>query len=224
VLCAKRALVVVVDRDAARVAATVADLQAQGHAVEGRVLNVTNMAAVQDLVADLDSRVRVHGVVNAAGILQVGTIADVSEADWDRVVDVNLKGVYIVCRAVLPALVRHGKGAIVNVSSLGGRTKALHGAPNYVASKAGVIGLTMSLAAQNAAAGIRVNCVAPGMTETQMIAILSDDQRAASIAGIPMRRFGEPREVAHVIATLLSDEWSYVTGQTINVNGGAFMQ
>ena len=224
-LHAQGAAVVLLDRDEQGVADAAAALQARGGAAEGHGIDVTDGRAIEALVAGIDARLPLAGAVNAAGVLQIGTIADVSEGDWDRVLDINLKGGFIVCKAVIPAFLRRGAGAIVNVASIGGRTKSMHGAPNYVASKAGVIGLTMALAAQHAAGGIRVNCVAPGVIATPMTtATLTAEQRAASQATIPLGRLGEPEEVAAVIATLLSDDWSYVTGQTINVNGGLFMQ
>ena len=224
VLAREGAHVVLLDRDHGRLAAEVAALRAGGADAEGHELDVTDVRAVAALIGELDARLPLCGAVNAAGILQVGTIEDVSEADWDRVLGVNLKGTYAVCKAVVPLLAARGGGAIVNLSSIGGRTKSMHGAPNYVASKAGVIGLTMSHAAQHAASGVRVNCVAPGVIETPMTAGLFGEQRAASIAAIPLGRLGAATDVAAVIASLLSDGWSYVTGQTINVNGGMFMQ
>lgn len=216
--------VVLLDRDAERVAAEAEALAGTGAPAEGQAADVVDLSAIGRLIAELDARLPLFGVVNAAGILQVGNVLDVSEDDWDRVLGVNLKGTYAVCKAAIPVLVRRGGGAIVNLSSVGGRTKSMHGAPNYVASKAGVIGLTMSLAAQHAASGVRVNCVAPGLIDTPMTADLSDERRAMSIAAIPLGRLGVAEDVAHVIVSLLSDGWSYVTGQTINVNGGLFMQ
>jgi NAD(P)-dependent dehydrogenase (short-subunit alcohol dehydrogenase family) len=224
VLAETGAGLVLADRDAAGVQAAAEGLRAEGAPAEARALDVTDSVAVRDLVEELDRRVRLKGVVNAAGILQMGTVADVADEDWERVLAVNLTGTFAVCKAAIPALARRGGGAIVNLASIGGRTRSHHSAPNYVASKAGVIGLTMSLAAQHAADGIRVNCVAPGVIDTPMTSVLSDEQRAASLAAIPAGRLGDAREVAHVIASLLSDGWSYVTGQTINVNGGLFMQ
>jgi 3-oxoacyl-[acyl-carrier protein] reductase len=214
--------VVLADRDGARLAQAAEALEPAPVAV--RPVDVLDTAAVEQMVGEVGATFGLRGVVNAAGILQVGTIEDVSETDWDRVLGVNLKGTFAVCKAALPWLVERGGGAIVNVSSIGGRTKSAHGAPSYVASKAGVIGLTMSLAAQNATHGVRVNCVAPGVIDTDMTAVLTAEQRAASVASIPLGRLGEPSDVAYVIAALLSDRWSYVTGQTINVNGGMFMQ
>lgn len=220
VLVGAGAHVVVVDRAQPHVRDAVAELAT----AEGLALDVTDFGRVQELIAEIAERPAFHGVVNAAGVLQLGSFEQLSEADWDRLLDVNLKGTFAVCRAALPALVRSGGGAIVNLASISGRTKSIHAAPNYVASKAGVIGLTMSLAAQSAAHGVRVNCVAPGVIDTPMTAVYDERERAALLAPIPAGRAGSAAEVAHVIASLLSDGWSYVTGQTINVSGGMFMQ
>ena len=212
------ALVVVVDQKQPPV-----DLVARG-AIEAAEVDVTDANAVAQLVADLEAGLGLDGLVNAAGLLQLGTIAEVSETDWDRVVDVNLKGAYLMCRAVIPVLERRGGGAIVNLASIAGRTKSFYSAPNYVASKAGLIGLTMALAAHHATGAIRVNCVAPGIIDTPMTSAYNEDQWASLVSTIPLRRIGTAAEVAQVIVSLLSDGWSYVTGQTINVNGGQFMQ
>lgn len=214
---------VVLDRSE-RLPEVVASLRGLGAAgCEGHPVDVTDAEAVAAVAEDVGARHAVGGLVNSAGVLQLGSIADVSPHDWDRVLDVNLKGVYATCRAFLPQLER-SRGAVVNVSSVSGRTRSIWSAPNYVASKAGVIGLTMVLAAQHAHAGVRVNCVAPGIIETPMLAAYSDEQRRTMIAAIPLGRYADPAEVGAVIAFLLSQQASYVTGQTINVNGGQFMQ
>lgn len=192
----------------------------EAEGAEGIALDVTDPSAVERFVSDAGE---LDGLVNAAGVLQLGTIGDVTPDDWDRVVDVNLKGTFLMCRAVIPVLERRGGGSIVNVASISGRTKSIFSAPNYVASKGGVIGLTMVLAAQHAAKGVRVNAVAPGAIETPMTSIYTNEQWAAITEQIPMGRIGAASEVANVIVTLLSDQWSYVTGQTINVNGGQYM-
>jgi 3-oxoacyl-[acyl-carrier protein] reductase len=191
--------------------------------VETAVVDVTDGAGLARLAADVDTRRGLHGLVNAAGTLQLGTVHDVTEADWDRVVGINLKGTYLACRAVIPILEKRGGGAIVNLASISGRTKSFYAAPSYVASKAGVIGLTMVLAAQHASMRIRVNCVAPGIIDTPMTSIYTEEHWSSLLGTIPLGRIGEAREVGDVVAELLSDRFSYVTGQCINVNGGQFM-
>jgi NAD(P)-dependent dehydrogenase (short-subunit alcohol dehydrogenase family) len=201
-----------------------ASLRERGAAAcDTHTVDVTDVEAVADAADAIGARHAVAGLVNAAGVLQLGSIVDVTPADWDRVVDVNLKGVYGACRAFMPHLER-SRGAIVNVSSVSGRTRSIYSAPNYVASKAGVIGLTMVLAAQHAQAGVRVNCVAPGIVETPMLGAYTAAARERMREAIPLGRFADPAEVGEVIAFLLSERGSYVTGQTINVNGGQFMQ
>jgi 3-oxoacyl-[acyl-carrier protein] reductase len=215
--------IVLADRDSVRARAEASRLAETGRAVEAAEVDVTDPGAVESLVAHIGERGDLAGLVNAAGVVQLGTIEDLSVEDWDRVVDVNLKGTFLTCRAVIPILEARGSGAIVNVASIAGRTKSFYTAPNYVASKGGVIGLTMVLAAQHAATNVRVNCVAPGIFRTPMARAYTDEQWASLLPTIPMGRVGEPPEVANVIVSLLSDEWSYVTGQCINVNGGQFM-
>jgi 3-oxoacyl-[acyl-carrier protein] reductase len=196
------------------------ELRQCGFPVEMYEADVTDAAALDDVVARLES---IGVLVNAAGILHLGTIADISEQDWDELLAVNLKGVFLTCKAVVPIMARAGGGAIVNVASQSGRTKSYFSAPDYVASKAGVIGLTMALASQHAKDGIRVNCVAPGLVETRMLDSYTPEQRQGMIDAIPLGRFARPEELASVIAFLATDRSSYVTGQTINVNGGGFM-
>lgn len=223
-LLGEGARVVLVDRNASLLETEAAGLQTEGKDVESVALDVTDSAAVDETVTSVSARSGVQGLVNAAGVAHLGTIADVTPAEWDRVLEINLKGAYNTCRAVIPVLEQGGGGAIVNLASISGRTKSIYSAPNYVASKAGVIGLTMGLAAQHAANGVRVNCVAPGVINTPMMEMYSDEQWEIALKSIPMGRIGEASDVANVIVTLLSDNWSYVTGQTINVNGGQFMQ
>jgi len=162
-------------------------------------------------------------LVNVAGIYQVGTIEEVSEEDWDRVLDTNLKGVFLFCKAVIPILRARRGGSVVNISSISGRTKSVRASPNYVASKAGVIGLTMALAAQYAEFNVRVNCVAPGATDTEMLSILPREELGAIKTTIPLGRLAEPEEIAQAVLFLASDEASFVTGQTLSVDGGSFM-
>jgi NAD(P)-dependent dehydrogenase (short-subunit alcohol dehydrogenase family) len=213
-----------VDRDAPALAEASRELGTGDATVTTRPLDVSSASAWTALAADLRASDPIAGLVNAAGVLQLGTIREVSDSDWDHVLDVNLKGTFLACRAFIPLLANGGGGAIVNVASISGRTKSYFSAPNYVASKAGVIGLTMVLAAQHAAEGVRVNCVAPGVVDTPMLAPYSDEQRAALAATIPVGRLADPAEIGDAVAYLLSEQSSYITGQTLNVNGGQFMQ
>ena len=196
-------------------------LGAEALAIGADVSSHADVAAAVGQVLDRWQRIDI--LVNSAGILQMGTIEEIDEKDWDQVLDVNLKGAFLFCKAVVPIMRRQGSGAIVNVSSVSGRTKALYAGPNYVASKAGLIGLTMSLANQLAADGIRVNCVAPGTIETPMNARLSPEERQRLVERCPMGRLGRPEEVAAAIAFLASPAASYITGETLNINGGVFM-
>jgi 3-oxoacyl-[acyl-carrier protein] reductase len=222
-LAARGDRVILADRDAERARAEASRLADSGARVEPWDVNVAEPDAVESFIAEIAEDADLGGLVNAAGVVQLGTIADVSVEEWDRVVDVNLKGTFLTCRAVIPHLEARGGGAIVNVASIAGRTKSFYTAPSYVASKGGVIGLTMVLAAQHAARSVRVNCVAPGIIQTPMTRAYTDEQWTSLLPTIPLGRVGEANEVANVIVSLLSDDWSYVTGQCINVNGGQFM-
>jgi len=221
-------------RQGARIA--VADLsaeRAEAVAEEARSLGATALALTVDVsdyddvrgaVAKVGERFgRVDVLVNCAGIYQTGGIADISERDWDRVLAVNLKGTFLCCKEVVPWMHRQKSGAIVNVSSISGRTKSLLAGANYVASKAGIIGLTMCLANQLAPEGIRVNCVAPGSVDTPILGDITAAEREALAQRSPLGRLGEPEEVAAAIAFLASPAASYITGETLNVNGGVFM-
>jgi 3-oxoacyl-[acyl-carrier protein] reductase len=202
-----------------------ADLQPPDGVGEVAVaLDVTDEASVTDAVASAERALgRIDVLVNCAGIYRIGEIDAVPPADWDQMLDINLRGTYLVCRAVLPGMRRRGAGCIVNLSSISGRTRSILASPAYVASKAGVIGLTMTLAAQNAKHGIRVNAVAPGPVDTEMIRALPADLQPTVVAAIPMGRLGTAQEIAHCIAFLTSEGAGFITGETLNVNGGAFM-
>jgi 3-oxoacyl-[acyl-carrier protein] reductase len=206
---------------AARVAQEVADQG--GQAVPLTVDITSNERVIETVEAIRDLWGRIDILVNSAGIYKVGTIFEISEADWDRMLSINLKGAFLVCKAVAPYMRAQGSGAIVNVASISGRTKSRFAGPHYVASKAGIIGLTMCLANQLAEHGIRVNAVAPSTADTPMIDFLSAEERAALGAQSPLGRLAKPEEVAAAIVFLASPAASFINGDTLNVNGGAFM-
>lgn len=203
----------------------VADIEAPaGSFAVSVALDVTSEESVRRAVGEVERLLgRIDILVNCAGIYRIGQLSDVDAAAWDQLMDINLRGTYLVCRAVLPGMLERGTGSIVNLSSISGRTKSTLAAPSYVASKAGVIGLTMALASQSAARGVRVNAVAPGPVDTEMIRGLPDELKPGLVATIPLGRLGTARGIAQAIAFLASDAAAHVTGETLNVNGGAFM-
>lgn len=187
-------------------------------------LDVTQESSVAAAVGLALSRCgQIDVLVNCAGIYRIGDLAAVDPDEWDELLSINLRGTYLACRAVLPGMLARNRGSIVNLASISGRTKSTLAAPSYVASKAGVIGLTMALASQNAARGVRVNAVAPGPVDTDMIRALTDADQQRVISTIPIGRLATAREIASAIAFLASEASGSITGETINVNGGAFM-
>lgn len=161
-------------------------------------------------------------LVNNAGITKDGLFVRMSDDDWDAVLDVNLKAVFQLTREAVYPMMRRKTGRIINITSVVGVT-GNPGQANYCASKAGMIGMSKSLAMEIASRGVTVNCVAPGFIETPMTDALNDKQRDAILATIPSKRLGSGSEVASAVAYLASEEASYITGQTIHVNGGMAM-
>lgn len=161
----------------------------------------------------------IHVLINNAGIAMQKMFTDTTAADWNRVFDVNVTGIFYACRAVLPEMIRRKSGRIVNVSSMWGVTGASCEVA-YSASKAAVIGLTKALAKEVGLSGITVNCVAPGVIDTEMNANLSAEDRAVLCDETPLARIGTAQEAAQAILFLASDRASFVTGQVLGVNGG----
>jgi len=166
---------------------------------------------------------RIDILVNNAGIIRRGTIETVTEEDWDRVIEVNLKGTFNCCKAVAPIMKSQDYGKIVNVSSIAGKMGDITSAPGYGPSKAGVDALTKTLARQLASYGINVNAVSPHAIETEMSAQWSKERRKEIIASIPLGRLGKPEDVANAVVFLASDDASFITGEILDVNGGALM-
>ena len=174
------------------------------------------------LTATLAAFGRVHGLVNNAGIFRAADFLDIAEADWDAVIAVNLKGSFLVAQALARHMAAQGGGAVVNMSSVNG-TLAIPGIASYNASKGGIDQLTRAMALALADHGIRVNAVAPGTIATelaQQAVLTSDEARARIMSRTPLRRLGEPEEIAEVVAFLLSDAASYMTGEIVFVDGG----
>jgi NAD(P)-dependent dehydrogenase (short-subunit alcohol dehydrogenase family) len=199
------------------------ELQAAGAKAGYWHCNVARKADVDAALAATLARFgRIDGLVNNAGIFKAAPFLDITEADWDAVLDVNLKGSFLVGQAVARVLARQGRGAIVNMSSVNG-TLTIPTIASYNASKGAINQLTRVMALSLADQGVRVNAVAPGTiaTELAQAAVLtSEEAKARILSRTPMKRLGEPGEIADVVAFLLSDASSYVTGEIVVVDGG----
>ena len=162
-------------------------------------------------------------LVNNAAVTRDGLALRMKPADWDAVIQTNLSGTFFCIQQVLSPMMKERWGRIVNVSSVVGEAGNA-GQANYVASKAGVIGLTKALAQEMASRNITVNAVAPGFIDTDMTAVLKDELKTAVLANIPLKRFGTPKDVAAAVRFLCSEEASYITGHVLDVNGGMYMR
>lgn len=158
-------------------------------------------------------------LVNNAGITRDNLLLRMKEEEWQQVMDVNLKGVFLCTKAVIRKMIKQKQGRIINISSVVG-VIGNAGQANYSASKAGVIGFTKSIAREVSTKGINVNAVAPGFIDTDMTAILSEDIKENLLNNIPLKRFGKPEDVANLVVFLSSDKSNYITGEVINVDGG----
>jgi 3-oxoacyl-[acyl-carrier protein] reductase len=198
-------------------------LQAGGVAGRGAVLNVTDTAGVDALVAAIEKEFgAVSILVNNAGITQDNLLLRMKDAEWDAVIDTDLKAVFRLCRAVLRGMMKARAGRIVSITSVVGAS-GNPGQVNYAAAKAGVAGLTRALAREIGSRGITVNCVAPGFIDTDMTRALPEAQRAALLGQIPLGRLGRVEDVAAAVVFLASPGAAYVTGTTLHVNGGMYM-
>ncbi|HEY5761767.1 MAG TPA: 3-oxoacyl-ACP reductase FabG [Rhodocyclaceae bacterium] len=199
-------------------------LACAGIAGRGMVLNVTDWNAADALI---DSVAKEFGaiaiLVNNAGITRDNLALRMKDDEWDAVIDTNLKAVFRMSRAVMRGMMKARVGRIINITSVVGHA-GNPGQPNYCAAKAGVAGLSRSLARELGSRNITVNCVAPGFIQTDMTDALNEAQRTALLATVPLARLGTPEDVADAVAFLASPAASYVTGNTIHVNGGMYME
>jgi 3-oxoacyl-[acyl-carrier protein] reductase len=188
-----------------------------------RQVDVANEAAVREWMDEVAKRYgRIDVLVNNAGITRDALLLRMKETDWDLVMNINLKGAFLCTKAAVRYMAQERSGRIINVASVVG-VVGNPGQANYVASKAGLIGFTKTVAREFAARGITVNAVAPGYIETRMTAGLSDKIKESFLAQIPLGRAGTPAEVAGIIAFLASDAAAYLTGQVLHVSGGMVM-
>jgi 3-oxoacyl-[acyl-carrier protein] reductase len=186
--------------------------------------DVSNPNDVQAMVKEtIEKFGSIDILVNNAGITKDNLLMRMKETEWDEVININLKGVFNCTKAVTRQMMKQRSGRIINVSSIVG-VSGNPGQANYVAAKAGVIGLTKSSAKELASRNITVNAVAPGFITTDMTDKLSEDVQKEMLSVIPLARFGEPEDISGVVAFLASDKSGYITGQTINIDGGMVMQ
>ena len=195
-------------------------LASHGYSVMAQKANVANKLEVELMVKEtLYKFGSLDILVNNAGIAHQALLSDTDEIDFDRIIDVNLKGVYNCCKAVIPSMVSRKSGKIINISSMWGQVGASCEVA-YSASKAGVIGLTKALAKELAPSSITVNAIAPGLIETNMNANLTIEELTDFVNEIPLGRMGSADEIAQAIMFLASDKADYITGQVLGINGG----
>ena len=223
-LAAGGAKVVLAARQIDKLEEVAAEIRAAG----GEAFVVAHRPGSQDSIKEAFSKAskefgRIDILVNNAGLTRDGLALRMKRDDWDAVLQTNLSGSFFCIQQVLPAMVRERWGRIVNITSVVGESGNA-GQANYVASKAGLIGLTKSLAQELASRNITVNAVAPGFIETDMTASLSDELKAKITESVPLKRIGQPEDVAAAVRFLAGDDAAYITGHVLDVNGGMFMR
>jgi len=209
------------DEGAASIAAFLQTGQGKG---QGMKLDVTDAKSVSETIADIQTRLgEITILVNNAGIARDNLLVRMKDDEWDEILDTNLKSAYRLSKAVLRGMMKARHGRIINIGSVVG-VSGNAGQTNYAAAKAALIGFTKSLAQEVGSREITVNCVAPGFIDTDMTRSLDQAQRAKLIERVPLGRLGSPQDVAHAVAFLASPEAAYITGATLHVNGGMYMQ
>ena len=217
------AAVALAARNEAKLAEVAAEIAAAGGTAHAFALDVGSEESIRECVKAVIARFgKVDILVNNAGITRDMLALRMKRKDWDDVLTTNLTGAFLMTQAVMGPMLKARWGRVINITSVVGEAGQA-GQANYAASKAGLIGLTKSLARELASRTITVNAVAPGFIETAMTAILTEEQRVAMTAHIPLARVGTDRDVAAAVAFLASEEAGYITGHTLDVNGGMYM-
>lgn len=222
-LCLARAgaHIAIAEQAAERIAPVAAAVEDLGVQVLGIPTDVSRSDDVQRMVQQTIERFgKIDILVNDAGRVVVKPMVEQSEADWDRVVDVNLKGIFLCCRYVVPEMIARKRGSVINIASIAAFHVTVPHVP-YAASKAGVVALTRDLAYEVARHGIRVNAIAPGPIETPMSQAVSAEQRQGIMRTVPLGRMGQPEDIGQAAAFLASDAASFITGVTLPVAGGS---
>jgi NAD(P)-dependent dehydrogenase (short-subunit alcohol dehydrogenase family) len=223
-LAAAGASVLATDVDETRVLQLAENLSATGARVVGRHLDVTHPPEVEAVMQEVVERFgSLDILVNVAGVMDMTSVDDLTPEVWDRVMNVNLKGTLMPSLAALKVMKQRRSGRIVNLGSMAGQVGGVVAGANYAAAKAGVICLTKSLAKHGAPYGILVNCINPGVIDTAMPASFPPERLAEMVVATPLKRLGRPEEVASVIVFLASDAATFITGTSIDVNGGLYM-
>lgn len=190
---------------------------------KGLVLNVTDEGSIESVINTIKTEFGdIDILVNNAGITRDNLLMRMKEDEWQDILDTNLTSVFRLSKALMRTMMKKRYGRIITIGSVVG-TMGNAGQANYAAAKAGLIGFSKSLAREVASRGITVNVVAPGFIATDMTEALTDEQKALTLAQVPAGRLGEPAEIANAVAFLASDEASYITGETLHVNGGMYM-
>jgi 3-oxoacyl-[acyl-carrier protein] reductase len=215
--------VIAVARNAEKLAAVVQAAAVKGHSVESAAVDIADSPA---LTASIEHVIEKHGrldiLVNNAGITRDGLFMRMDDKDFDDVIDTNLKSAFVACRAAARTMIRAKWGRIINIASVSGIIGNA-GQVNYSASKAGVIGMTKSIARELASKQVTANCVAPGFITTDMTDVLPPQLKEKVVEFIPLRRFGAPADIAATVAFLASEKAAYITGQVFAVDGGMTM-
>ncbi|GAA3758571.1 3-oxoacyl-[acyl-carrier-protein] reductase [Terriglobus aquaticus] len=217
------ATVALAARNESKLAEVKSEIEAAGGKAESFALDVASEDSIKSVAKEIVARLgAVHILVNNAGVTKDGLVLRMKTADWNDVLTTNLTGAFLLTQALLQPMMKARWGRVINITSVVGETGQA-GQANYAASKAGMIGLTKSLAREFASRGITVNAVAPGYIETAMTAVLNDDQKNAMLSVVPLGRAGADADIAAAVRFLASDDASYITGHTLDVNGGMYM-